>query len=226
MSNNGLSTKDISVGGGTTPKLLQPGNKVIKIDKVYLEPFTFIEGAYQLILDCSGPELGPDFEGFYIDPSNPDGGRHLGQIGRVKGSEWAFANGKTKAGVPINRDIEIMKFLKNLCVALESSWMDEADGKYETIEDMVEGFNKQAPFNGKYLSVCLAGREYMNKHNYSNYDLYFPRFSKGGKPFEPENTTTPKVVTFDESVHIKKAVQKEVAEFGSENAPAEGDFIL
>lgn len=227
MSNNGLSTKDIQVGGASIPKLLQPGNRVIKIDRVYLEPFSFIQGAYQLILDCTGPDMGPDFEGFYIDQSNPSAGRHRCQIGRIKASEWAFADGKTKSGVPINRDIEVMKFLKNLCVALNSNWMDEADGKYNTIEEMVAAFNEQAPFEGKFINTCLAGREYMNKQGYSNYDLYFPRFSKGGKPFEPEGVAVSKVAKFDENTHIKRAPLKEVSEFGNTSSGSgDGDFEL
>lgn len=215
MSNNGLSTKDIPVGGTSTPKLLQPGNRVVKIDKVHLEPFAYIPNSYQFILECSGPELGPDFEGFFVDPSNPSLGRHLCQIGKIKASEWAFADGQTKTGVPITRDIEVIKFLKNLCVALESRWMDEADGKYSTIEDMVEAFNQDAPFEGKYINTCLAGREYTNNKGYSNFDLYFPRFGKGGKPFEPEITTDSKVIKFDEVIHIKRSVPKEVKDFGT-----------
>jgi len=85
-----ISTKDIPTGGGKTPKTLQPGNANIKINKIYLEKFPFGEDAYNLMLDCEGVDLGADFEGFFIDKDNEGAGRHTGQVGRVRASQWAF----------------------------------------------------------------------------------------------------------------------------------------
>ena len=87
-----LNTKDVKSAGGV-PKLIQPGNVVCKINSLELEPFKFKQGGYHLILNLEGPDLGKDFEGFFVDKNNESLGRHKGQVGQVKAGEWAFADG-------------------------------------------------------------------------------------------------------------------------------------
>src|SRR5437868_4369376 len=96
-SNMKLNIKDVKTDGGGTPKILQPGNTSCKILSVSLEEFKFKEGGYHLILQMEGKDLGPAFDGFFIDKDKPELGKHKGQVGKVKAGEWAFADGETKS---------------------------------------------------------------------------------------------------------------------------------
>src|SRR5690242_5180162 len=98
MSN--LKTADVKTGGGT-PKTLQPGNTVAKINSVSLEEFKFKPGGYHLVMSLEGKDLGASFEGFFINKDKKELGRHKGQVGKVKASEWAFADSTTKTGVAV-----------------------------------------------------------------------------------------------------------------------------
>ena len=71
-----LSTKNIPISGGGTPKTLQPSNCVAKINDVTLDEFTFKPGSYHLVLHLEGVDRGPEFEGFYINKDKPELGRH------------------------------------------------------------------------------------------------------------------------------------------------------
>ena len=66
-----LSTTNIKTGGDFTPKTLQPGNRVCKINGVELKEFKFAPGGYEFLLHMEGQELGDGFEGFLIDKDNP-----------------------------------------------------------------------------------------------------------------------------------------------------------
>lgn len=215
MSN--LSTDDVKIGGSNIPKTLQPGNVVCKINSIELEPFKFKEGAYHVVLNLEGPDMGKDFEGFFIDNEDHSKGRHKGQVGKVKASQWAFANGTTKTGIEITRDSEILKFIKNLCNALG---IEGRSG--ETIEDLVSKFNDEKPFAGKTMEYCIAGKEYLNKGGYMNYELFLPKYSKAGAQFGTSN-----VVKFNPEEHIIKKKVENVSEFDTPAAPTEGnDFLM
>lgn len=220
-----LNTKDIKTGGGGQPKILQPGNAVCTINAVEVEPFKFKEGGLHVVLHLEGPDLGSDFEGFFIDKNDESKGRYKGQIGKVNSSEWAYADGETKSGIPINRDEEILKFIKNLCVALGiKSWLDAQNDKHETIEDLVKAFNSEKPFVGKKMEYCLCGKEYVSK-GYTNHELFLPKFTKNGVPFG-----TSRIIKFNPDEHIRKKKVDPVSEFGNDentiSGPAAGDFSL
>lgn len=230
MSN--LNTKDVKTGGGGTPKTLQPGNTTAKILAVTLEEFKFKPGGYHLVLSMEGKDMGPSFEGFFIDKAKPELGRHKGQVGKVKASEWAFADSTTKSGIAVSRDTEIMKFIKTLCASMDIvDWMDSQNDKHPTIESLVQAFNKDKPFQGKFLRFCLGGKEYMNKEGYPNYELFLPKFSKTGVPFESEKIVVSKLLKFNEAEHIKKKKVESVDSFGGgdsgeHTAAANTDFTL
>lgn len=203
-----LNTKDIKTGG--TPKLLQPGNVICKINKVALKPFTFKPGGYDLILSLEGPDLGSGFEGFLIDTSDESKGRHKGQVGQVKAGEYAFADGETKTGVPVSRDAEILKFMKNLCTALGIlNWLDAQDNKHDTIELLIEAFNNEKPFADKTTEYCIGGKEYLNKGGYMNHELFLVKSNKIGVAFGNS-----KVLQFNPAEHIRKKKVENVSEFG------------
>ena len=74
---------------------------------------------------------------------------------------------------------------------------------------MFTQFKEDKPFAGTPLRMCIGGKEYTNRNGYINYDLYLPRISKQGKPYESAsvNSNTSKLLVFDQKTHI--IVQKE-----------------
>lgn len=220
-----LSTRDIK--GESISKALLPGNAVCKINEVILEPVTYKEGGLNLILVLESEPIA-GFEGFLINKDDASKGSYKGQIGKVKVGEWAFADGETKSGTKVYRDNDILRFIKNLCTALgKLKWLEDQDGKHDDIQSLVNAFDKEKPFKDIFLNYCICGKEYQNKKNYTNYDLYLPRFTKIAGPFAPKTDKSKlKVITFDESKHITKRKSSEtVSEFGG--APVENkDFNL
>jgi len=210
-----LSTEDLGTGGSGLPKTISPGNKVLKINNVELEEFKFIENAYHLILHVETEPI-EGFEGFALDKDNPDKGHFAGQIGRVKASQYAFADGETKSGIKIQRDRSILIFLQNLCKTMGiNDWMQAQHNKHNTIEDFVDAFNQTAPIKDKYLEFCIAGKEYVGKTGYTNYDMWLPKAEKGKYAFgEVEEG---KVIRYDESKHLKKLETTEVSKFGDDD---------
>jgi hypothetical protein len=200
-----ISTTKIPGGGSSTPKVLQPGNIQCSINSVTLEKVPYKEGAYHMALQVEGPDMGPEFEGFYIDKDQPSLGRYSGQIGKIRLTEWPFADGTTKSGIVISRDMEVLKALRNLCVETNSAaWLESQDNQHDTIESLVEQFNSDKPFKGKMLSMCVAGREYLNKAGYINYDLYLPKAVKGTFSYKSADNDD-KLMIFNDEEHIKKA---------------------
>jgi len=180
-----LSTEDLGTGGSGLPKTISPGNKVLKINNIELEEFKFDKGSYK------------------------------GQIGRVKASQYAFADGETKTGVKIQRDRSILIFLQNLCKTMGiNEWMQAQHNKHDTIEDFVEAFNATAPIKDKYLEFCIAGKEYVGKTGYTNYDMWLPKAENGKYAFgEVEEG---RVLVYDENKHLKKLEVNNVQSFGED----------
>jgi hypothetical protein len=210
-----LSTTDLGKeNGGGLPKTIAPGNYTLKINSVYLEDFKFIDGAKHLMLNVETLPI-EGFEGFMIDKDNPDAGHYAGQIGRVKASQYAFADGKTKSGVEIQRDRSVLVFLQNLCKALDANeWFTAQNNKHDTIEDFVEAFSKDAPFKDVYIDMCVAGKEYEGKSGYTNYDMWLPKASKEGYAYAPKGG---RVLVFNEVDHLKKLEVKPVESFGDDD---------
>jgi len=212
-----LSTKDLGAetsSGAGIPKTVAPGNHELKVNGIRLEEFKFIDGAYHLILDMETKPI-DGFEGFLIDREDESKGRYAGQIGRVKASQYAFADGETKSGIKIERDNSIMIFLKNFSTALGiSDWFLEQDNKHETIEDFVAYFNENAPYQDKYLHCCLAGKEYENRSGYIAYDCYFAKAQNRKYGYSPKADS---VQTYNEAKHLRKLENKPVAAFGNDD---------
>ena len=225
-----LNTKDIKTGGTGVPKTLQPGNYKVKIHRVELEDFRFKPGALHVLLHVEGEPMDEDFDGFWINKDDHSLGKYKGQVGRIKAGEYAFADGETKSGIPVSRDQGILKFLKNICTETGcTKWLDDQDGKHATIQSLVEAFANEKPFKDKWLSVCLAGKEYTNKEGYASFDLFFPKYAKDGAPFVSAEKSRNKVITFDPNAHIKKQAVQEVKSFGSDEGisdSAKNDFVL
>jgi hypothetical protein len=225
----GLSTTDLSTGSGL-PKTLSPGNHVLKINSIHLDDYSFIPGAKHLMINVEGEPI-EGFQGFLIDKDDESKGHYAGQIGRVKASQYAFADGETKTGIKIQRDRSIMMFMQNLCKSIGiNDWFVAQDNLHDTIDDLIKAFNQSAPFKEKFLEFCVSGKEYIGKTGYTNYDLFLPKSDKGRYAFgEVEGG---KVLTYDEKVHLIKAKTTEVNNFGNDdddlNIPSKtsSDFSL
>lgn len=215
-----LKTNEIKPSGGAIPKLLQPGNIVCKVNSIQLEKFKFKEGGYHIVLGLEGPDLGSTFEGFFIDKANEAKGRHKGQVGQVKASEWAYADGETKSGIKISRNDEIMKFVQNLLTALDApKWVADQNEKHEDIEAFITALNTEKPFGTNTIEFCIGGKEYINKGGYTNHELFLPKYDKTGAPFGKT-----KVATFDTDKHIREKKVKPVGEFGSESTEVSSEI--
>ena len=226
----GLSTTDLGNSGSGLPKTIAPGNHTLKINSISLDEYSFIPGAYHLVLNVETEPI-EGFEGFMIDKDDATKGHHAGQIGRVKASQYAFADGETKSGVKIQRDRSIMIFLKNLSSTFGiNSWFVEQDNKFDTIEDFVKNFSKNAPIKDKFLNYCVAGKEYMSKSGYVNYDMYLPKADNG--KYSYGDVSTGKIVAYSEEKHLKKMEVNEVKQFGSTDddlyipSKSSSDFML
>jgi hypothetical protein len=210
-----LSTTDLGTGGSGMAKTIAPGNHTLKINGIFLEDFTFIEGAKHLIIHVETEPI-EGFEGFLIDKDDESKGRHAGQIGRIKASQYAYVDSTTKTGIKVERDRSVLMFLQTLCKALDiNDWFVEQDGQHETIDDFIAGFNKTAPFKDKYLEFCVAGKEYLNKSGYTTYDMWLPKAENRKYAFG--DVETGKVITYDEAKHLKKLEVKEVKGFGDDS---------
>lgn len=213
----GLSTKDLvnENGGGGMAKTIAPGNHTLKINSVVLEDFQFIDGAKHLILNVETEPI-DGFEGFLIDKDDESKGKYKGQIGRVKASQYAFADGQTKSGIKIQRDRSLMMFLANLSKATGiMKWFEEQDNKFNTIEDFVKNFSNNAPLKDKYLDFCVAGKEYENKSGYTAYDMWLPKAENNKYAYGEEGSD--RILKYDEAKYLKKLEVKPVDNFGDDD---------
>jgi hypothetical protein len=229
-----LSTKNLD--DKKTSKVLQPGDNIVELVGVKIETVPYKEGAYHVNLTVQGPDLGKDFEGFFLDVKDEKKGRYHGQVGRVRANEYPYADGETKTGIKVYRDNEMMKCVKNLCAATNATtWFDAQDGKHDTIEQFIAQFDTDKPFKGKLIRMCIAGREYQNKQGYTNYDLFIPRPEKGSRgvyayesaDVKPENS---KVFKYNAAIHITKQKPKKTDTVTSFEKPVteatKGQFSL
>ena len=210
-----LSTTDLGTAGSGLPKTITPGNHVLKINSIELEEFKFIPGAYHLMMHVETQPI-EGFEGFMIDKDDESKGRYKGQIGRVKASQYAYADGQTKSGIKIQRDRSLMMFLANLSKATGiMSWFEEQDNKFNTIEDFVRNFSDNAPLKDKYLDFCVAGKEYENKSGYTAYDMWLPKAENNKYAYGEEGSD--RILKYDEAKHLKKIEVKPVDNFGDDD---------
>jgi len=223
-----ISTKDAggeSTGGGL-PKLIQPGEHVLKINSVSLKRFSFMEAdaGYYLMLNVETKPI-EGFEGFYID-NDESKGRHEGQIGEIKTNRYYYRDGKTPSGVEISRDMEIAKAIRKVCMAANRyDWYESVDNKYKTIEDFIDGFNESDVYKGKWFKMTVAGKEYEKKNGYTGYDLYFPKLTaKGLVNIEAEEAKPSRLISFNSGEHFIKLEPKEVTGFGDDVSAEEMPF--
>lgn len=188
-------------------KKLEPGNHIVKLVNIRLVTAKIKDdpNAYHLLMGIEGEPIGEGFEGFAKDKNDPSKGNYDGRMSYIKAASYPFFTGKNKFGKESNRDEAILATIKSLCIQSDSYyWWKNANDKYETIEEFVEAFNNDKPFEDKWMYICLAGKQYRNENGYAEWGLFFP-YAKGGRfPFCSIDGDQSKVIEFDESVHAIK----------------------
>jgi hypothetical protein len=211
-----ISTKDVQATSSSPKKTLNPGEHTVKINSVSLESVSYKAGAYHLILNVEGPDMGTSFEGFLVDKDKPNGARYKGQIGKVKFGFYPFSDGETKTGIKISRDLSILRAIQQLCIAgSKLEWFEEADGKFATIEDFVKAANVVIA-DDSLFNMCINGKEY-EKNGYINYDLFLPKSSKEAYALESATATSSRLISYNPELHIKKVKVENVESFGDSN---------
>ena len=213
ISTDALSQLD---KGPSVSKTITVGTQVCKINSIKLEASPFDKEAFYLYMNMESEPMGDDFEGFLIDKDNPDAGRFLGQVGRVKTNEYPYKDGATKSGIKVSRDLEILRAIQNIAKATGSTkWMEDNNNKHETIEEYVIAFNNDAPFKDTFVRITVGGREYY-KDNYMKYDLFLVRPGKYQTNMESLSVAeeNSKLTKYSEDLHIKKKKTDAVESFG------------
>ena len=216
-----LSTKNIKLSEGKLNKTITPGNVTGKIYDLTLKP-GYNQGSYYLVLSIETSPI-DDFEGFFIDPSDESKGRHQGQVGRVRFSQYAYETKTLPSGVKVDRDDNILKALMTLAKA-QNTIDGINDVEADTIEEFVEEA-KKVICNDTYLHFCIAGKAYTNKEGYTAYDCYLPKASNKKYGFSNDETA---VITFNEKDHIipeKKKETESVSDF-EPDSKAGNDFDM
>jgi hypothetical protein len=200
-----ISTTNIKPAGSGVSKTLQPGEHTLSITSVTLSTVPYKVGGYVITLNGVGPDLGSDFEGFFINKDDQGAGRYAGQVGQIRMSQYAFADGITKSGIEIKRDAEMLRALSNICTAFNcAEWLTTQDNKHDTIEELFAQFNSDKPFAENTARICIAGKEYENKAGYMNYELFIPKVSKGTVAMESTTVSEDKsrLMEFNPAVHL------------------------
>ena len=202
-----LNTKDMSAGSGRIKPVMGAGNNVIKINSITFDVTPYDPDAYNIVLHVEGkPEEG-DFQGFLKDVNKPDGPRYAGQVGRIRFSPYPYKDTTLPSGIEIQRDSEVLKSMIFLSEVLNKRQeLDEIEA--ETIEDFMSKCNTLFSIS-EFFNACIGGREWENKDGYVNLDLFLPRISKDGIPLEALDKQNSRLLTFNESDHVRKIQKKE-----------------
>ena len=197
-----LSTKDLQVSSGKTPKTLRPGNVIAKVTGIYLQAQKSKPENYFLIMNLEGEDMGADFEGFLYDSDNPQLGRAKGQVARVKYSQFSYRDMVSKAGQPIARDTQILRDIVSLASALGvREKLDEIEAL--TIEKFVEQASKVLN-NGIFLYWCIGGAQYMKDNGNKDYALNLPKYERGVSTANYANLSNKAAVTpFNGEKHVQ-----------------------
>ena len=220
-----LSTKDLKVATGKTPKTLRPGNAIAKVLGISLQPQKSNPDAYFLVLNLEGEDQGAEFEGFLYDSDKPELGRAKGQVGRVKFSQYSYRDMTTKSGYTMKRDNQIVRDILSIAIALGvREQLDQIEE--ETIEPFVAKASKILN-NGKYLYWCIGGAAYMKDNGNKDYTLYLPKYDKNVTTANFASVDHKAAVTpFNNAVHVQddtEQANQTVGAWGNtETAPVEG----
>tara|TARA_R110000772_G_scaffold17332_6_gene48377 strand:+ start:1463 stop:2230 length:768 start_codon:yes stop_codon:yes gene_type:complete len=205
----GIVTNDVKVGTGNLPKSFTPGNHVCCINNISLRWPEYLkrknEKAYEIVLDLETKPIGESFEGWLVDAKDEKGPRYKGQTGRIKTRKWPYKDGSWSGGgkeVTFSMIDDILKFIKQVEVECGSDFLMRTSDKYDTIEEIVEAFNKDKPFKDIFLSWCIGGEQDTNDEGHPKYFLSLPKYERGYKLFSNEKESE-HVLPFDKALHVE-----------------------
>tara|TARA_B110000879_G_scaffold195006_1_gene263321 strand:- start:29 stop:703 length:675 start_codon:yes stop_codon:yes gene_type:complete len=219
-----LNTSGMSAGSGKEKPVIGPGNQVVKINSITFDVTPYAADAFNIMLHVESEPMQGEFQGFLLDPNNPNSPRYEGQVGRVRFSQYAYKDTILPNGNEISRDTEVMKAM--IFLSEQIGKRTELDAiQANTIEDFMVKCN--VVLSGPtYMNVCLGTREWENKEGYVNNDLYLPKMSKAGIPLEALGVENSRLIKYNVSDknHYRPIVVKDVPATNSfEPAPAAGD---
>lgn len=143
------------------------------------------------------------FEGFFLDQSNPDLGRHKGAVGRVELSQFSYIS---KEGVKNGKSYSIDR---NFAILIDISKVAAACGKFDElmqgkVEEITDFIDKASEMlKGSTLNFVIAGKEY-EKNGYTQYNLYIPKAPKGTVAFEMVDKEESKLMEFNPNTMIAR----------------------
>lgn len=219
-----LSTSGMKAGSGKEKPVIGPGNQVVKINSITFDVTPYAADAYNIILHVESEPMEGDFQGFLVDPNNPNSQRYAGQVGRVRFSQYAYKDAILPNGNEISRDTEVMKAM--IFLSEQIGKRTELDAiQANTIEEFMTKCNSVLS-GPTFLNVCLGTREWENKEGYINNDLYLPKLSKAGIPLEALGVENSRLITYNinDKNHYRPVVKKDVPTTNAfEPAQAAGD---
>ena len=210
--------------GGFKSKNFTPGQHRCKVNGIYVkekEDKKYGGTKLELFLTLETEPVGGDFQGFLIDKDDESKGRFLGQIGNVRSNPYGYKT-ETKDGKTYVRETSICTFLHILCLeANGSNWVEANDGRFETFEDFIAGFNKENPIKDVYMDFTIGGMLYSDDQGYPTYYMNLVKTGKGERAFKnPNKSSYGALVKFDEVLHVYDTRDKEeVNGFGGNSAP-------
>lgn len=177
----GISTKNVKVAS-TVQKGINPGNVVAKVNKIRVakseKPRDPNVDEYSITLELETKPVGGDFVGFEKEFGDPSKGYFLGQTASVKTSNWPIKTFITKKdGKEVTDVDQILQFVARFCKAFgNETWLQSVDGKFNTIEELITGLNKEKFFKEKFIHWCIGGTLTKNDQGYDKYYLYLPEY--------------------------------------------------
>ena len=219
-----LNTSGMSAGSGKEKPVIGPGNQVVKINSITFDVTPYAADAFNIMLHVESEPMEGEFQGFLVDPNDPNSPRYAGQVGRVRFSQYAYKDTILPNGNEISRDTEVMKAM--IFLSEQIGKRTELDAiQANTIEDFMIKCN--GVLSGPtFMNVCLGTREWENKEGYVNNDLYLPKMSKAGIPLEALGVENSRLITYNvnDKNHYRPIVVKDVPATNSfEPAAAAGD---
>lgn len=206
-----ISTKTVKKPG--VPKDIRPGNVECKINKIELTKAQTQKDPkkpeYILTLELETRPIGGDFEGFPVDKDKPEKGLYKGQVKQVKMTdfpirEFEYTRKKDQQKVVVTLEEQICNHLAKITAAMKSDWLEKADGKFNTIKELVEGFNRAKPFKGIFLDFCIAATV-KKVDGYNRYYCFLPDFKVCEMPIAAIGDDKMPVTPFSKELHLKYA---------------------
>ena len=204
------------------PSVIPAGNVKAKINSIELKDKPWKDKntggtITDVVLNLETEPMAGSFKGLKKDYNNPNSDTYLGQVAKVRLSEWGFKD-TNLPDFQITREADILRALKSLFIETGTlDWFKAQDAKFDTkdIQRLIDLFNQEQPMRNFYMYYCLASRQYVNKNGYKTDDLYLPKWNKdAGSPF---STKLDNLIKFDIAKHVTAPKTQEVKSFEPDN---------